>query len=151
MAETFKPETKLSQWDALMLESLKAYGWPGDELISRVQSGNLPTDESKFHFDYAALTVLANEDAETFAQAVMNGYQIKYNTIRGIHSWILVALKQEAELILEPENEAVIAHLSEADAQRLTSVLSFGWGLSPQEGARDEDGRSSYRIAPVQA
>ncbi|OXM15869.1 hypothetical protein [Paenibacillus herberti] len=151
MADKLKPKTKLSQWDALMLESLKVYGWPGSELISRVQAGNLPTDESKFQFQYAALTELANGDAETFSQAVMNGYQIKYNTIRGIHSWILVALKQEAELILEPEKEVVIVHLSEADAQRLASVLSFGWGLSPHEGAQDGDGRAPYRVAPIRA
>lgn len=151
MADIFKPETKLSQWDALMLESLKAYGWPNDELISRVREGNLPTDESKFHFDYAALTTFANEDADTFAQAVMNGYQIKYNTIRGIHSWVLVALKQEAELILESENEAVIAHLSEADAQRLASVLSFGWILTPHADTQDSDGRASYSVAPIRA
>jgi len=151
MADTLKPETKLSQWDALMLESLKAYGWPGDELISRVQVGNLPTDESKFHFEYTALTALANEEQDTFVQAVTNGYQIKYNTIRGIHSWILVALKQEAELILEPENEAVIARLSEAEAQRLASVLSFGWGVFPHEGEQDSDGRAAYKVAPVRA
>jgi hypothetical protein len=151
MADTIKSETKLSQWDALMLESLKAYGWPADELISRVQAGNLPTDESKFHFEYTALTALANEEQDTFAQAVTNGYQIKYNTIRGIHSWIIVALKQEAELILEPENEAVITHLSEADAQRLASVLSFGWVLSPNEGEQDSEGRDSYRVAPIKA
>ncbi|SDT43186.1 hypothetical protein SAMN05444162_4266 [Paenibacillaceae bacterium GAS479] len=151
MADKLKPETKLSQWDALMLESLKVYGWSDSELISRAQAGNLPTDESKFHFEYAALTDLANEDAETFSQAVMSGYQIKYNTIRGIHSWILVALKQEAELILEPENEEVIAHLSEVDAQRLASVLSFGWGISPHEGAQDANGRAPYRVAPIRA
>jgi hypothetical protein len=151
MADRFKPDTKLSQWDALMLESLKAYGWSNDELISRVQAGNLPTDESKFHFEYAALTALANENADTFAQAVKNGYQIKYNTIRGIHSWILVALKQEAELILEPDNEAVIGYLSEAEAQRLASVLSFGWSLSSQEGTQDSNGRASYRVAPSRA
>ncbi|MGG1633894.1 hypothetical protein [Paenibacillus sp. NRS-1760] len=151
MADTLKPETKLSQWDALMLESLKAYGWPNDELISKVQAGNLPTDESKFHFEYTALTALANEEQDTFVQAVTNSYQIKYNTIRGIHSWILVALKQEAELILEPENEAVIAYLSEVEAQRLASVLSFGWGVSPHEGEQDSDGRASYKVAPVRA
>ncbi|OMF37669.1 hypothetical protein BK133_03760 [Paenibacillus sp. FSL H8-0548] len=151
MADRFKPETKLSQWDALMLESLKAYGWPSDEPISRVQAGNLPTDDSKFHFDYTALTALVNGEASTFEQAVMNGYQIKYNTIRGIHSWVLVALQEEAELILEPENEAVIAHLSEADAQRLASVFSFGWSLSLHEETQDSDRSASYRVAPIRA
>jgi len=150
MTNVFKPESRLSQWDSLMLESLKAYGWPNEELISRVHAGNLPTDESKFHFNYADLIAFAHENADTFEQAVKNGYQIKYNTIRGIHSWIYIALKQEAELILEPENESVIASLTDADAQLLASVLSFGWNLIIQDGTQDLGGKASYRVEPIQ-
>ncbi|RIX60373.1 hypothetical protein D3P08_02060 [Paenibacillus nanensis] len=146
-------KTKLSQWDALMLESLKAHGWPSDELLAKIHAGDLPKDESKFQFDYTGLTAFAREHAETLAQAVQEGYQIKYNTIRGIHSWILVALGQEAELVLEPGQEAVIASLTEEDAALLASVLSFGWAISPAQdsgAASDANGRSLYRVEPAE-
>ncbi|MFD0590143.1 hypothetical protein ACFQZE_19350 [Paenibacillus sp. GCM10027627] len=140
-------KAKLSQWDALMLESLKAYGWPDDTLIEKVRTGDLPSDNSKFQFDYAALTALATDSPAVLEQAVRHGYQIKYNTIRGIHSWILVALQLEAELLLEPGSEAVIAALTPQEAELVGSVLSFGWSLSPATG--DESDRRSYKIEPA--
>lgn len=151
MGKGTKPEAKLSQWDALSLESLKTQGWSDDELISRVQSGDLPKDESKFKFDYAGLTALASEQANTITRAVHDGYQIKYNTIRGIHSWIFIVFGQEAELVLEAGAEAVIASLSEDEAARLEAVLSFGWTLSLQENAVSAaEGKQLYKIVPAQ-
>ncbi|RJE88462.1 hypothetical protein D3P07_10685 [Paenibacillus sp. 1011MAR3C5] len=151
MGKGTKPEAKLSQWDALSLESLKTQGWTDEELITRVLEGNLPKDDSKFKFDYAGLAALAAEQAETFTQAVRDGYQIKYNTIRGIHSWILIVFGLEAELVLESGAEAVIASLSEEEASRLESVLSFGWTLNLQENdASAAEGKQLYKIVPVQ-
>jgi hypothetical protein len=145
-------KAKLSQWDALMLESVKALGWTNDELIEKVLTGNLPTDESKFHFDYSLLTTFAKENEELFRSAVQEGYQIKYNTIRGIHSWILVALKQEGHLSLEAGEEAVTATLTDSEAELLSSVLSFGWALTPasaQEGQAVPEGKKVYQIKPA--
>ncbi|MDF2835853.1 MAG: hypothetical protein K0Q63_1493 [Paenibacillus sp.] len=144
------PKSKLSQWDALQLESLKALGWSNELIIERVISGDLPKDDSKFQFDYAGLRAVAADEPDTFKSAVANGYQIKYNTIRGIHSWIFVALKQDAELILEPGAEAVAASLTETEATALANVLSFGWALTVEDGAAaDADGRTAYRVAPA--
>lgn len=153
MENRTKPETKLSQWDALMLESLKAHGWTGEELISRVKKGELPKDDSMFQFEYAGLTAFANKHNEVFERAVTEGYQIKYNTIRGIHSWILVALQHEAELVLEPGQEAIVASLTEAEAAQLSAVLSFGWGVAAmqEDDAPADGGRSPYRVEPNEA
>ncbi|WP_214625970.1 hypothetical protein [Paenibacillus agaridevorans] len=151
MAQPNETRTKLSQWDALQLESLKSLGWSNEELIARVKSGDLPKDDSKFQFDYAGLKTLAAEEPDTLKTAVENGYQIKYNTIRGIHSWIFVALRQDAELILEPGAEAVAAALTAAEAASLADALSFGWSLSAVDGAvADANGRYAYRISPAE-
>lgn len=124
-------EIKLSQWEALTLESLRSKGWSDEQIIEGVQSGKLPADDSKFQFDYSILTALAAEQEQHFLHAVKEGYRIKYNTIRGIHSWILVALGHEGYLYLEPGEEAVYATLSKQEAERLSSVLSYGWQLEP--------------------
>lgn len=149
-------KVKLSQWDALMLESVKALGWPKDELIQNVLAGNLPQDDSKFHFDYTLLTTFAKENEELFRSAVQDGYQIKYNTIRGIHSWILVAFKHEGVLSLEAGEEAVTVVLTENEAELLSSVLSFGWELYPSaaavqadQGQALADGKKAYEIKPA--
>lgn len=152
MNRSAESKAKLAQWDALQLESLKSQGWTNEELIERVKNGDLPKDDSKFQFDYEGLRAFAAEHPDTFQEAVEHGYQIKYNTIRGIHSWILVALKQEAQLILEPGAEAVVASLTKPEADSLASVLSFGWKLTAVDGnasTADSGARTAYRITPA--
>lgn len=134
---------KLSQWDALMLESLRSLGWTNEELIRRVKTGELPADESPFEFQYGELSAFANANPDTFEAAVSQGYQIKYNTVRGIRSWILVRFGREPELLLEEGQEAVRASLSAEEKELLASVLSFGWAIR-------EDGEGVYWIEPIQ-
>ncbi|MFC0210890.1 hypothetical protein ACFFK0_00245 [Paenibacillus chartarius] len=139
---------KLSQWDALILESAKSIVPSGEELLHRVRTGTLPADESKFKFDYTRLTELHAEDPAAFEQALHRGYRIKYNTLRGIASWIQLALGQEAVLQAEPGNESIVAALTEEEYGRLTAVLSSGW-LVRSEPALTAEGRSVYLIEPL--
>ncbi|MFC5402582.1 hypothetical protein [Cohnella soli] len=139
-------KVKLSQWEALLLESLRSLGWSDEELLRRVPAGdNLPKDESDFEFDYEALASFARQEPEIYESAVKNGYQIKYNTIRGIRSWILVALGVTAELSLDEGNEYATAPLSDAQRNRLEGVLSHGWSLEAAEAP------GLYRIVPSRA
>ncbi|MEK5276957.1 MULTISPECIES: hypothetical protein [Paenibacillus] len=139
---------KLSQWDALLVESLRSLGWSDEDILRKVAEGDLPVDESEYQFDYKQLTTLQSEQPELFGQAVKTGYQIKYNTIRGIRSWIWVALDKEAALELEEGKEAAEVALTLAEKERLASVLSFGWQIESDTKAADGD-TAVYRIAPI--
>lgn len=141
-------KVKLSQWDALLVESLRSLGWSDEELLRRVAEGDLPVDESEYEFDYGQLSALASEQPELFRQAVTEGYQIKYNTIRGIRSWIAVAFGLEPKLELEEGQEAVEAELTGPQKQRLENVLSYGWKITGRSAA--DDGSGNYRIEPIQ-
>lgn len=142
---------KLSQWDALLVESLRALGWSNEDILRKVAEGDLPVDESEYEFDYKQLTTLQVEQPELFEQAVKTGYQIKYNTIRGIRSWIWVALGKEAEQELEEGKEVVEVALTGAEKERLASVLSFGWQIHGGADVVDEASANvSYRIEPIQ-
>ncbi|CAI6083852.1 hypothetical protein [Cohnella sp. JJ-181] len=146
-------QAKLSQWDALLVESLRSRGWTDEELIARVRAGELPVDDSPFQFKYEALSAFAAEEPETFETAVKQGYQIKYNTVRGIHSWIRVALGREPELLLEAGAEAVRTELTDEEKARLASVLSFGWRVredGTQSATAGDGGRGPFVIEPVQ-
>ncbi|SCW56210.1 hypothetical protein SAMN04487970_1015101 [Paenibacillus tianmuensis] len=148
MSSSDKSKAKLPQWDALMLESLKAYGWSKEELLRRIHAGELPQDESEFQFDYKLLTATAASDPAVFEEAVFNGYQIKYSTLRGISSWILLALGEEPELSLEPGQESVSAQLSVEERDRLASTVSYGWVIHGEhQGPAGE--KSAYRIEPL--
>ena len=146
---TNQARVKLSQWDAITLETLRVHQWSQDELISRVKEGNLPKDETKFQVKYDDLTALANEQAELFEKAVKEGYQIKFSTLRGTHSWLLLALQIEGELVLEPGNEAIIVALNEDEKAKIAQTLSFGWHVVDHEAAEAADGKKVYRIEPV--
>lgn len=137
-------KVRLSQWDALLLESLRGLGWSNEELLAISSAGELPVDNSPFEFDYQQLAALAAEKPEEYRQAVTEGYQIKYNTIRGIRSWISVALGIEPRLELEEGKEAVEVSLTADEKQRLEDVLSFGWVIS---GVQES---GVYRIEPIQ-
>lgn len=139
---------KLSQWDALLVESLRSLGWSDEDILRKVAEGDLPVDESEYHFDYKHLTALQAEQPKQFAEAVKTGYQIKYNTIRGVSSWIWVALGKKAVLELEEGKEAVEATLTVDEKNRLQSVLSFGWQIESETEAVDGD-TAVYRISPV--
>jgi hypothetical protein len=139
---------KLAQWDALMLEGLRALGWSDDEVLRKVKDKDLPTDDSMYQFNYEELAAFAEAEPQTFESAVRDGYSIKFNTVRGVRSWIAVALGKEPELVLESGNESVLASLTPAERERVESVLSFGWAVH-EEGPGADDGESEYRIAPV--
>ena len=144
-------KVKLSQWDALMVESLRALGWSNEELIRRVREGDLPVDESPFHFKYELLTAYAAEEPDIFEAAVTQGYQIKYNTVRGIRSWILIAFGKEPELLLEEGQEAVHVSLTPEEKGKLSSVLSFGWAVHEDDSRSTSAGETNlYRIEPIQ-
>lgn len=144
---------RLSQWDALSLESLLSFGWTEEQLLNHIHEGTLPIDTSPFKFDYVSLSTWIRANEAEFKRVLKEGYQIKYNTIRGISSWIKLALNVEAELVLEPGQEAVIARLTPQEAARLASVLSLGWTIIPDSEASnpidqqaESDARSLFRI-----
>ncbi|NQX46825.1 hypothetical protein HQN87_15915 [Paenibacillus tritici] len=141
-------KVKLSQWDALLLESLRSLSGSDEELLRRVGEKDLPADESEYGFDYGQLSALADEQPELFRQAVLEGYQIKYNTIRGIRTWIAVALGIEAKLELAEGQEAVEAELTEAESIRLQKVLSYGWEITG--GSASDGSAGTYLIKPIQ-
>jgi hypothetical protein len=143
MTETVN-KVRLSQWDALLLESLRGLGWSNEQLLEITSAGELPADNSPFEFDYQQLAALAGEKPEEYRQAVTEGYQIKYNTIRGIRSWISVALGLEPQLELEEGKEAVEVTLTADEKKRVEDVLSFGWQII---GGQES---GVYRIEPVQ-
>ncbi|WP_348624094.1 hypothetical protein ABFT51_01350 [Paenibacillus peoriae] len=148
MTESTTKRVRISQWDALLLESLRSLGWSQEELIRRVQQNELPTDGPS-DFDYTELvTGLASQEPEVFVSAVTDGYQIKYNTIRGIRSWIAVAFGREPELSLEEGSEAVTSELTKAEYDRLERVLSLGWFIQEVRPAAGETS-GLYRIVPA--
>lgn len=137
---------RLSQWDAILLESLRSHKWSDDELLQRIRQGNLPKDTSKFELNYQNLVDTAAADPETVEAAIRQGYRIKFNTLRGLSNWILLSQGHEPQVNTEPGQEAITATLTPGQHSRVMSAISHGWTVT---AAGESDGAAVYRIEPL--
>lgn len=144
-------QVKLSQWDALVLESVRALGVDGADLIRRVAEKDLPDAEGSIISDFIPLLTLHAEHPEILEQAVQQGYQIKYNTLGGINTWIRVVFNRESEVEREEGKEGVAVELTSAERDLLLPVLSIGWTIEQQEGESQHPEANLYRVVPVRA
>ena len=143
-------KVKLSQQHALLVEALHGLGWSNDELAEiATREGELPKDDSVFHFDYEELRSFAAQEPEAFASAVREGYKIKFNTLGGLRSWLSVTFGAEPHIDRRPGLEGVTAILTDAQLERLQEALSFGWDVQKVGESLDED-KATYRVEPVQ-
>lgn len=125
-----KDLVKLSQMNALMLEALRQRGFSDEQIINDALARNLPLDDSEFEFDFNELSEYVTQELSTVQSALHQGYQMKYNTIRGIRCWIVIVFGQEPKLVFDPGQEAVYATLNKQQQQQLQKAISHGWQLS---------------------
>ncbi|OWR30929.1 hypothetical protein CDO73_10110 [Saccharibacillus sp. O23] len=142
---------RLSQWDAIVLESVRALGLNGEELLNRAASGDLPSAEGSVVTDFGPLATLQQEQPEVLKQAVDQGYRIKYNTLGGIHTWIRIVFGRESEVERGEGIEGVSVELTAEERDRIAPVLSIGWTIRKQEGDASEAGTALYRIVPMRS
>lgn len=142
---------RLSQWDAIVLESVRALGLNGEELLRRTAEGDLPSAEGAAVSDFGPLLTLHEEQPEVLRQAVKQGYRIKYNTLGGIHTWIRIVFGRESEVERGEGIEGVSVTLTAEERERLAPVLSIGWTIQKPEEETSESGTALYRIVPVRA
>jgi len=138
MKRVSQSKVKISQMNALMLEALRKRGYSNEEMIEAAQHNSFPADDSMYEFNFNELHDFYMEDESYFKQSLTEGYQMKFNTIRGIRSWIHIVFQQEPRLVLEEGQEAVHATLTKQQVEQLESVLSFGWRTEMTNSHTDE-------------
>lgn len=153
MSETAQTteRVRLSQWDAIVLESVRALGLDGEELLRRVSEGDLPSADGSIVTDFAPLLALHNGQPEVLEQAVKQGYRIKYNTLGGINTWIRIVFGLESEVEREEGIEGVAVELTANERDLLSPVLSIGWVIEAQSGEAARAEAAPYRVVPVRS
>ncbi|WP_216671638.1 hypothetical protein [Saccharibacillus qingshengii] len=142
---------RLSQWDAIVLESVRALGLTDEEILHRTADGTLPEPQDEAISSFEPLRVLQAEQPELFGQAVTAGYRIKYNTLGGINTWIRIVFGHTPEVERGEGIEGVSAELTPEERDRLASVLSIGWTIERQGTEDHSPGTASYRVVPVRS
>lgn len=142
---------KLSQWDAIVLESVRSLGLTDEEILHRTAQGDLPASRDEAIPSFEPLLTLQAEQPETFERAVTEGYRIKYNTLGGINTWIRIVFGREAEVERSEGIEGVASELTPDERDRLEPVLSIGWTIEPQQSGETNGEAAPYRIVPVRS
>lgn len=121
---------KISQHDALMIESIRAQGISNQILLDLVKGGKVIDLQALGNgdFDYRELLQFANADWEAFEAAVLHGYRMKYNTINGIRYLLRVKFGKEAERVTRDEGDYLNnIELRTEDLNKLREILSSYW------------------------
>jgi hypothetical protein len=128
-------KVKLSQRDALMIEVLRANGVADRDLLQSLKKGDIRSfqDIGGGDFDFAELLSFAQENWELLEQAVLHGYEIKFNTISGIRYLLKVKFNKHPDTDYQNRGD----HLDQLALTRdeflaLRSVLSRYWSITEQ-------------------
>ncbi|SDM79098.1 hypothetical protein SAMN04487897_10156 [Paenibacillus sp. yr247] len=141
---------KLSQHDALMVECLRARGISSQALLDLLKDGKgdeLQAAAGTDDFDFKELLAFRENGWELFEQAVLNGYEIKFNTLNGIRYLVRVKYGKEIERKSRPEGDYLDdVELSTKELEELRAVLSKFWTLTEVK-PHEVEGLHHIRIA----
>lgn len=72
---------------AYMIETLRSQGISNSDILHQIKQRDItPWVHMNEHFDFTELLKIADEDQEAFTSILLDGYQIKFITIRGLQT-----------------------------------------------------------------
>ncbi|HZG15427.1 MAG TPA: hypothetical protein VE710_10430 [Candidatus Bathyarchaeia archaeon] len=140
--------SKLSQWEAVLLEVIRHHGIEEEELLALFREG----DYQKFYqidagkYDFSDLLELARKEWATFEHAVREGYQVKFSTYGGIKTLLRLRFGLEADKDYQSQETYLdLVKLKREELGWLRSTISPNWSFLENEG-EDETGKINVRI-----
>lgn len=130
------PQNKISQRSAILLEHARKAGLSDEALLQAIQTENLGAFASANHehFSYDELFSYAKEHGEDLEKAVLEGYQITFNTRNGLKVWLEEAFHLHAGTdfkVGEGIMEGIKLTLDEL--ARLRKALAVNWIISEEK------------------
>lgn len=133
------PINKISLMDAYMIETLRHNGITDREILSQVEKADVsPWEDLKTNFDFQGLVKLADRDPKAFQSIILNGYKIKFVTIKGIQNLLRLKFNKKPDsdyLLLEKGITGL--RVDEQQFTTLKQMLSDNWVIyetSPENG-----------------
>lgn len=135
----------LSLWEAYQLETLRSKGLTDETLLTALKEKDLKiltdTDDS---YDYKELIEAAEDNEDSFQEAVQSGYRVKFLSIYGIKN--LLKLKYN----LESDNDYTMSDnhfegllLTREQISEFQTLASSQWQVLEET---DENGRRTVSI-----
>lgn len=120
---------KITLMEAYLIETLRKNGITDHELLNRVESRDVsPWREIDQNFDFNILVQLAHQDREVFTSIILQGYNVKFITYRGLQNLINLIFHKKVGRdyqLIEKGITGLILHGN--DIVKLKQLLSRNW------------------------
>ncbi|TDQ37682.1 hypothetical protein [Aureibacillus halotolerans] len=123
--------TKLSQWEAFMVETLRAKGLQDDVLLDALANGDTrPLEAVSDAFDFSDLVDAFKEDRERITASIREEYQVKFLTKPGVTRLLKLRFGLRlGESYEETEAGVINVPLSTEQVESFQTLLSSNWTL----------------------
>lgn len=114
---------------AYMIETLRSNGISDQELLTQVENQDVsPWKELNTHFDFNELVKLAAQDQNAFDSIILDGYEVKFVTIKGVQTLLNLKFEkiQERDYLLTDKGITGL-HIEDQQLSTLRQMLSTNW------------------------
>ncbi|MBS4220645.1 hypothetical protein KHA96_20315 [Bacillus sp. FJAT-49711] len=117
---------KISLPTAFMLETLRANGVTGDQILKQINKNDIsPWRKMDETFDFTELVKLANTNEKDFESIIKNGYSIKFMTINGLKNLLRLKFnKIQDQDYVQSEKGILDLALNEQELATMKQMLS---------------------------
>lgn len=126
--------------EAYLLETLRINGVSNQEILAQMEREDVsPWEELEANFDFNELVKLADQNMEAFKSIVLNGYQVKFVTFKGVQRLIQLKFGKVAEQDYQLTDKGVTGlQLDTSQLSILKQMLSENWVVY-EEQSKDSD------------
>lgn len=123
-----------------MLETLRSNGLSNQEILTQIEQRSISQLEAlNAKFDFNDLVKLANQNKDAFKSIVLNGYEVKFVTFKGMQRLLLLKFNKVEEQDYRLLDKGITGlWLDLSQLSNLKQMLSQNWVVH-EEPSKDSD------------
>ena len=128
-------ETSVTLPIAYMIETLRSNGVSNEELLIQIKQKDIsPWEELKSPFDFDELVKLYDQNQNTFNSIILDGYTVKFVTMRGLQTLLKLRFDKMSERDYQLTNKGITRlRMEEHQLTTLKQMLSRNWIISESD------------------
>jgi len=121
--------------EAYMLETLRSNGVSNREILTQIDKKDVRLwGTLNANFDFRELITLAGKDQKAFKSIVINGYQVKFVTLKGLQRLLELKFNKKEGNDYELEDRGITGlQLDESQLSVLKQMLSKNWNVQEEQ------------------
>lgn len=125
-------ETSVTLPIAYMIETLRSNGVSNEKLLIQIKQKDIsPWEELESPFDFNELVKLYDQNQNTFNSIILDGYTVKFVTMRGLQTLLKLRFDKISERDYQLTNKGITQlRIEEHQLTTLKQMLSRNWIIS---------------------